>query len=235
MEEIRINKYIAKCGICSRRDADKLINKGEILINDKQANLFDCVTLKDKVFYKGNLITPKNETIIMINKPEKVVCTSRRFVGEQNIYDYFNLDKYIFPIGRLDKNSRGLLLLTNNGDLSKYITSSHKNIEKEYEVEVDKSVTKEFLQKMGAGVVIDNIKTKPCKIRKIGDKRFNIILTQGLNRQIRKMSSALGYNVIDLNRIRIANIKLAKLKIGKSYKLNENEVKQLKEFIGYNG
>ena len=234
---IRINKFLSKYGYCSRRDGDKLIKDGLVLINNEKASLGSIVNKGDKVYIKNNSkikeVEKKVEPIYLaFNKPLGITCTTCK-KDKSNIVDFINHKERIFPIGRLDKNSHGLILLTNDGDIVNKILRSENNHEKEYVVKVDKPLTQEFINKMKSGVKILGQITKPCKVIKINDFSFKIILTQGLNRQIRRMCEELSYKVLYLKRIRILNIKLGNLKIGKYRNLTAEELKKLFLSINY--
>ena len=229
---MRINKYIASSGLCSRRKAEEYIEKGLVTINDKQAILSTTVENGDVVKLDGKIIEAKKDYVVLLfNKPKGITCTTEHKVKD-NIIDYINYSERIFPIGRLDKDSNGLILLTNNGDIVNECLRVENGHEKEYVVRVDKPLTDEFLEKMSAGVKIYNpvtnkyVKTLPCKVIKKGKNHFNIILKQGLNRQIRRMCSALDYHVISLQRIRFMNLKLD-VDEGKYRLLTSDEISKL--------
>ena len=221
---VRLNKYLSDCGICSRRQADRLIEDGEILVNGKKAVLGTQVKEGDRVEYQGKEVKPDDDfVLIAFNKPRGVECTTDKS-NPDNIVDYIGFESRIFPIGRLDKNSSGLILLTNTGEISDKILRGSNFHEKEYLVRVDKPVTDEFLEKMAGGVHILDTVTRPCRVWKTGKHTFKIVLTQGLNRQIRRMCEALGYNVAVLQRQRIMNIKLGGLETGKWRFVTKNEL-----------
>ncbi|MGM9973602.1 MAG: 23S rRNA pseudouridine(2604) synthase RluF [Clostridiaceae bacterium] len=229
---IRINKFIGESGFCSRREADRYLEAGAVKINGRVAVLGDKVLPGDKVTVKGKLLTKEEELVyIVLNKPVGITCTTDRSV-KGNIIDYMNYPKRIFHVGRLDKPSQGLILMTNDGEIVNKILRSRNNHEKEYIVTVDKPVTEAFLEAMSQGVEILDTVTKKCFVKKEGSKVFRIILTQGLNRQIRRMCEALGYNVTKLERIRIMNIKLNNLPIGQWRYVTPKEMKVLRELIG---
>lgn len=224
---IRLNKYISESGICSRREADKFIESGKVYINGSQAVVGSKVSCNDTVVVNGTTIKPKsNKVYIALNKPVGITCTTETYV-KGNIISFLNYPERIFPIGRLDKPSEGLIFLTNDGDIVNKILRAGNNHEKEYIVSVDKPITKEFISAMESGVPILDTITKPCKIKKIGKCTFNIILTQGLNRQIRRMCEYLGYSVSSLKRIRIMNVTLGTLSTGQWRYLSPNEVADL--------
>ena len=223
----RLNKFIADSGYCSRREADRLIEEGRVLVDDRKGVLGDKIVPGMKVVVDGHNLTGDGEKIyIVLNKPAGIVCTADPR-EPMTVVDYINYPIRIFPVGRLDKDSEGLLLLTSDGEIVNRLLRAAGGHEKEYEVEVDKPVTKEFLEKMMAGVEILDTVTLPCKIRKTGPRSFNIILIQGLNRQIRRMCEALGYNVRKLRRIRIMNIKLGNMQPGQWREVTDEELSVL--------
>jgi len=225
----RINKYLSEVGFCSRRQADKLITSGRVFFNGKQAILGDKVSIFDEVLVDNKKITPaiKDKIYIAFNKPLGVVCTTDKKREKNNIIDYINYPHRIFPIGRLDKNSEGLIFLTNDGDIVNKILRSKNNHQKEYDVKVDKPITKKFIQEMQMGVPILDTLTKKCVLKQTGKKTFNIVLTQGLNRQIRRMCEHFGYSVKHLKRVRIMNIKLDTSR-GKYRHITKSELKEMK-------
>lgn len=227
----RLNKFISDTGICSRREADELIDEHQVKINGKIANTGMLVYEGDQVTVKGKLLKPKPRAVyIAYNKPVGITCTTdREVVG--NIIDAVNYRGRIFPIGRLDKPSEGLIFLTNDGDIVNKILRGGNAHEKEYIVSVDKPITEGFVKKMAAGVPILGTITKPCKVRQISPNTFNIILTQGLNRQIRRMAEVLGYNVTKLKRTRIMNVKLGDLPLGQWRELNSEEMKVIEGML----
>lgn len=228
---IRINKYMAESGICSRREADKLVAEGKVLIDGEVAVMGSKVLPGQKVKVKGQEVA-KDEDLVLIafNKPVGIVSTTDKREPD-NIIDYINYGKRIFPIGRLDKDSEGLILLTNDGDIVNKILRSGNYHEKEYVVTVNKDITPEFLRIMSSGVPILETVTRPCKIEQIDKRVFRIILTQGLNRQIRRMCEALGYRVRALTRVRIMNIMLGHLKTGSWRNLTPKELEELKNML----
>lgn len=228
MEKTRINKYLSEVGYCSRRAADKLLEEGKVTINGEIPKLGTKVSDEDEILVNGISIrkTEEKHIFIAFNKPIGIVCTTDTNREKNNIIDYINHQKRIFPIGRLDKPSEGLILLTSNGDIVNKILRARNNHEKEYIVRVDKPISPKFLDKMRNGVPILNTITKKCKVEKIDTMTFKIILTQGLNRQIRRMCEFLGYEVKKLKRIRIMNINLD-LPIGKWRNLTPKEVSDL--------
>lgn len=232
MEKIRINKYLSEVGYCSRRAADKLLEDGRITINGKIPELGTKVSDEDEIFVDGKSIkkTEQDFVYIAFNKPVGIVCTTDTKREKNNIVDYINHPKRIFPIGRLDKPSEGLILLTSDGDIVNKILRARNNHEKEYLVRVDKPITEKFLDKMRNGVPILDTVTKKCEVEKIDTMTFRIVLTQGLNRQIRRMCEYLGYEVKKLKRIRIMNIKLD-LPVGKWRDLTDEEMHELNKLL----
>lgn len=221
---LRLNKYISESGICSRREADKFIESGKVYVNGILATLGTRVSPTDTVVVDGKTIKPKsNKVYIALNKPVGITCTTETHV-KGNIIDFVDYHERIFPIGRLDKPSEGLIFLTNDGDMVNKILRAGNNHEKEYVVSVDKPITKEFINSMENGIPILGTVTKQCKARKIGKCTFNIILTQGLNRQIRRMCEYLGFKVTSLKRIRIMNVSLSNLPTGKWRYLSSEEM-----------
>ena len=230
--ETRINKYLSEVGFCSRREADKLLEQGRITINGKKPELGTKVSDADEICVDGKNIkkTEEKHVYIAFNKPIGIVCTTDTKREKNNIVDYINHPKRIFPIGRLDKPSEGLILLTSDGDIVNKILRARNNHEKEYIVRVDKPITPKFLEKMRNGVPILDTITKKCEVEQIDTLQFRIVLTQGLNRQIRRMCEYLGYEVKKLKRIRIMNIKLD-LPIGKWRDLTDAEMKKLAQLL----
>ncbi len=230
--ETRINKYLSEVGFCSRREADRLLEQGRITINGKKPELGTKVSDSDEICVDGKNIkkTEENHVYIAFNKPVGIVCTTDTKREKNNIVDYINHPKRIFPIGRLDKPSEGLILLTSDGDIVNKILRARNNHEKEYLVRVDKPITPKFLEKMRNGVPILDTVTKKCEVEQIDTLQFRIVLTQGLNRQIRRMCEYLGYEVKKLKRIRIMNIKLD-LPIGKWRDLTDSEMKELDKLL----
>ncbi len=228
MEKTRINKYLSEVGFCSRRTADKLLEEGRITINGKVPAMGTKISDEDVVEVDGKPIRESEDKPIYIafNKPVGIVCTTDTKREIDNIIEYINHPKRIFPIGRLDKPSEGLILLTNDGDIVNKILRGKNNHEKEYLVRVDKPLNTKFLEKMRNGVPILDTVTKKCDVERIDDMTFRIVLTQGLNRQIRRMCEFLGYEVKKLKRIRIMNIKLD-LPLGKWRDLTDEELSEL--------
>jgi len=228
---IQINKYISNAGFCSRREADKLVEDARVTINDDLALSASRVMVGDIVAIDGEKLKSNQRPIyIALNKPVGVTSTTDDS-DKSNIIRFMNHPKRIFPVGRLDKDSEGLILLTNNGDIVNKILRSSNNNEKEYLVTVDKEITYEMIRQMGVGIRILNEVTKPCFVRQEGQRRFRIILKQGLNRQIRRMCDELGYKVKSLKRIRIMHIQLANLAVGKWRYLTPPEMDQLERAL----
>lgn len=228
---IRINKFISEKGICSRREADKLIDQKRVTINGTIAEAGSKVTEKDDVKLDGKSLTKKDKRVyIALNKPTGITCTTEKKVNG-NIVDFIKYSKRIFPIGRLDKESEGLIFLTNDGDIVNKILRAGNNHEKEYVVTVDKPITSKFINGMSSGVPILNTITKPCKVTKESSHVFRIILTQGLNRQIRRMCENFGYNVLKLKRVRIMNVTLDNLPTGSWRYLTPIELKTINTLI----
>jgi len=232
MESVRINKYLSEVGFCSRREADKLIGEGKVTINGKVPEMGTKVEAGDQVHVNGKLINEPDEKPVYIafNKPIGIVCTTDTRVEKNNIIDFIKYPKRIFPIGRLDKPSEGLIFLTNDGDIVNKILRARNNHEKEYIVKVDKPITKSFIEKMSNGVPILDTVTRKCKVIQTGKLEFNITLTQGLNRQIRRMCEYLGYEVKKLKRVRIMNVKLD-VPVGKWRYLTPKEIKEINRLV----
>lgn len=230
--ETRINKYLSEVGYCSRRAADKLLEEGRITINGKIPEMGTKLSDADEICVDGVSIKKSEEDFVYIafNKPVGIVCTTDTKREKNNIVDYINHPKRIFPIGRLDKPSEGLILLTSDGDIVNKILRARNNHEKEYIVRVDKPITPKFLEKMRNGIPILDTVTKKCEVEKLDTMTFRIVLTQGLNRQIRRMCEYLGYDVKKLKRIRIMNIHLDLL-VGKWRNLTASEMKELDKLL----
>ena len=229
----RINKYLSEAGYCSRRRADRLIEEGKVTINGKTSEIGAKVDLDDQVEVEGKRIDKleKEKNIYLaFNKPVGIVCTTDTRVEPDNIIDFIKYPRRIFPIGRLDKPSEGLIFLTDDGNIVNKILRARNNHEKEYIVSVNRPITKEFIQSMSNGVEILGTITKNCFVKQLGPRRFKIILTQGLNRQIRRMCDSLGYRVNSLKRVRIMNIKLD-VPTGKYREFTKEELVQLKELL----
>ncbi|TCD10900.1 23S rRNA pseudouridine(2604) synthase RluF [Pedobacter frigidisoli] len=222
----RLNKFISESGLCSRREADRFIEKGNVFINGKRAKIGDQVLAGDRVMVNGHNIEPKEESnfiLLAFNKPVGITSTTESNIKD-NIVDYVNHSERIFPIGRLDKDSSGLIFLTNNGDIVNKILRAGNKHEKEYLVTVNKPITEDFIFEMSNGVPILGVNTRKCKVRQIGPFVFNIILIQGLNRQIRRMCEHFGYEVTKLERTRIMNINLKGIPTGEFRELSEEEL-----------
>ncbi|WP_426326514.1 23S rRNA pseudouridine(2604) synthase RluF [Pedobacter sp. R-06] len=229
----RLNKFISESGLCSRREADRYIEKGTVFINGKRAKVGDQVFAGDKVMVNGHNIEPKEESnfiLLAFNKPVGITSTTEGSVRD-NIVDYVNHSERIFPIGRLDKDSSGLIFLTNNGDIVNKILRAGNKHEKEYVVTVNKPITEDFIFEMSNGVPILGVNTRKCKVRQISTFVFNIILIQGLNRQIRRMCEHFGYEVTKLERTRIMNINLKGIPTGEFRELTEDEMKSITKSV----
>ena len=228
----RINKYLSEVGYCSRRAADKLIEQGRVTVNGLVPEIGTKISPADEVQVDGKLINEPKENFVYMafNKPIGIVCTTDTGVEKDNIIDYINYPKRIFPIGRLDKPSEGLIFLTNDGDIVNKILRARNNHEKEYLVTVNKPITADFIKKMSSGIPILDTITRKCHVEKISEFQFKIILTQGLNRQIRRMCEYLDYQVTKLKRIRIMNISLD-MPVGKWRYLTEDELKEINRLV----
>ena len=226
---MRINKLLSNYGYCSRKGVRKLIEDKRIIVNGKLCEQGQWVEETDEILLDGEKVKEKERIYIALNKPRGITCTASREI-DGNIIDFLNYNEYVFPVGRLDKESEGLILMTNDGELANKIISSENYHEKEYIVTVDKDFDDEFICKMSNGVNILETITRPCKVKRIDNNTFNIILTQGLNRQIRRMCKALGYNVIKLERVRIINVKIDGIKTGEWRYLREEEVLELRNY-----
>lgn len=227
---MRINKLFSNYGICSRKQTNLLIKEERVLINGKLATEGQWVEEDDDILLDGKKIQKTNKLYLAFNKPRGVICSSAEDL-ENNIISFLSYNHYIFPIGRLDKESEGLILLTNDGDFANSLINSENYHPKEYIVKVNKDITKNFLNSMANGVKILDTITRPCTLKKISNNTFSIILTQGLNKQIRRMCLNFGYRVLSLQRIRIVNIHLNKLPLGEFRNLTAEEVFTLKEFL----
>lgn len=226
---VRLNKFLSDAGICSRREADRLIEAGKVMVDGKKAVMGMKVTANQSIVCNGKKAVREDRLVLIaVNKPVGIECTSDRS-NPDNIIDFIKHPMRIYTIGRLDKNSEGLILLTNDGSIVNKISKSVNSHEKEYIVKVNKPVTEDFLEKMAGGVKILDRKTKPCEVVQTDKDEFRIILTQGLNRQIRRMCEALDYRVLELKRVRIMNIRLGRLKTG-TYRNVTNE--ELQELLG---
>ena len=230
-QSTNLNKYISSSGICSRREAEKFIKEGRVTINGKPTQLGNRVAKNDIVKLDGRLVKPKDQTLyIALNKPIGIVSTTDDR-EPNNIVKHINYPERLFPIGRLDKPSEGLIFLTNDGDIVNKILRAGNNHEKEYFVSVNKSITQDFIDKMGNGIPILGTVTQKCKVEKVSDKIFKIVLTQGLNRQIRRMCEYLDYEVTKLKRTRIMNVELGYLQSGDWRELTEEEMKEINAMI----
>lgn len=237
---MRLNKFLASIGVCSRREADKAIEAGRVMINGQVVELGATVGDEDLVSFDGRYIGMGKDVekikpiIIAFNKPEGLVCTTSDNDGAMNVVDYIGMKERIYPVGRLDKDSSGLLLLTNQGSLTNSLLRAANYHEKEYIVKVNKDIDDAFINKMSNGIYLYELKTKTrkCKVKKLNKNTFSIVLTQGLNRQIRRMCLACGMKVQKLNRVRIVNIKLDGLALGDYRNLSDEEVKKLYKELG---
>ncbi|MBT3560454.1 MAG: pseudouridine synthase [Flavobacteriaceae bacterium] len=231
-EGTRINKYLSEIGYCSRRQADKLIEQGRVMVNSKETVMGYKIQKDDTIHVDGEKIKKekRKRIFIALNKPKGVVCTTNAGVEENNIIDFINFRERIFPIGRLDKTTTGLILLTNDGSTANKILKTSYNNEKEYLVRVNRPISEDILKKMSEGVAIVGKKTKKCKVEKLKSTEFKIILTQGLNRQIRRMCEYFDFRVVSLRRVRIMNIKLD-VKEGKYRLLNDKEISELTSML----
>lgn len=228
----RINKYLSEVGFCSRREADKLIAQGRVTVNGSIPEMGTKVSSEDEIRVNGRLINEPEEAPVYLafNKPVGIVCTTDTRVEKDNIIDFINYPKRIFPIGRLDKPSEGLIFLTNDGDIVNKILRARNNHEKEYVVRVDKPVNKDFIRRIRSGVPILDTVTRKCFAEQTGRYEFRIILTQGLNRQIRRMCEYFGYRVTKLKRVRIMNVKLD-VEPGKWRDLTSKEIAEIKRMV----
>lgn len=233
---IRLNKYLSEAGVCSRREADRLVEDGRVKVDGMLAAVGMQLTEGQQVTLDGRIIrrTAKDRTVLLaVNKPRGVVCSEVSQGGDVNIIEYLNYPERVTYAGRLDKDSEGLLLLTNRGDIiHRMMTGSHFH-EKEYEVTVDRPVTESFLKALAAGVYLKELQTttRPCRVERLEKRSFRIILTQGLNRQIRRMCQAQGYQVQKLKRVRVMNIRLGRLKTGAYRKVTEKEFEELMDLL----
>lgn len=230
-EGVRLNKYMADSGYCSRREADRLIEEGRVRVDGKPGELGLRVLPGMTVTVDGEPLSGSGKKVyLLLNKPRGIVCTADPR-EPMNVVDYLDYPTRVFPVGRLDKDSEGLLLLTSDGEIVNRLLRAAGGHEKEYEVTIDQPVTAEFARKMMSGVPILDTVTLPCKLRRTGERSFNIMLMQGLNRQIRRMCEALGANVTHLRRVRIMNLRLGKLKPGEWRELTEEELRELMEAL----
>ena len=231
---IRLNKYLSDAGVCSRREADRLVENGKVMVDGEVAVMGMQICPGQKVVCDGKPVGEKEKPVFLIvNKPRGIVCTTSDKDHAENIVEFLNYPQRIYPVGRLDKDSEGLLLMTNQGDIVNKILRGGNAHEKEYAVAVDHPVTEEFLKQMCEGVRIEDldVTTKPCRAWKTGSHTFHIVLTQGLNRQIRRMCRALDYHVMNLKRVRIMNIQLGTLKRGEYRELTEKELSDLMKLV----
>ena len=230
-ETVRLNKFLSEKGICSRREADRLVDEGKVMVNGVCAVMGQKVSSADEIVVDGKKVSTKQvkPVLIAVNKPAGIVCTTARFEGEKNIVDMVKYPTRIYPIGRLDKESEGLILMTNLGELAHEISKASNSHEKEYVVTVNNQVTESFLDKMRRGMHLEelNADTMPCVCTKTGNREFHIILKQGLNRQIRRMCAACGYRVETLKRIRIMNIHLGNIPQGNFRNVTDAEFDKL--------
>lgn len=230
-ETVRLNKFLSEKGICSRREADRLVDEGKVMVNGVCAVMGQKVSSADEIVVDGKKVSTKQvkPVLIAVNKPAGIVCTTARFEGEKNIVDMVKYPTRIYPIGRLDKESEGLILMTNLGDLANEVSKASNSHEKEYVVTVNNQVTESFLDKMRRGMHLEelNADTMPCVCTKTGNREFHIILKQGLNRQIRRMCAACGYRVETLKRIRIMNIHLGNIPQGNFRNVTDAEFDKL--------
>ena len=227
-KEIRLNKYLSDAGICSRREADKLIERGQVFVDGELAFVGMKVLAGQNILVNGKKVQKEEEFILLaVNKPVGVVCTTTTKFKEKTIVQLVRYPKRIYPIGRLDKSSQGLILMTNQGEIADKILRGSNYHEKEYSVTVDREIIPDFLEQMRNGVPILNTITRKCEVKQTGKKSFSIILTQGLNRQIRRMCEYCGYRVVKLKRVRIMNILLGDLKEGEYRDVTEEERKEI--------
>ena len=232
-EEIRLNKYLSEAGVCSRREADRLIEAGKVTVDGVTASMGMKVVPGQQVVCDGKMVGGKDRPVLLaVNKPRGIVCTTSDKDRAENIVEFLNYPIRVYPVGRLDKESEGLLLMTNQGEMMDQILRGRNGHEKEYQVTVDKKITGDFIRRMGAGGAILDTVTRPCEVEQTGEKTFRIILTQGLNRQIRRMCEALGYQVTKLRRVRIMNIKLGNLKTGAYREVTGAELAELNRLLG---
>jgi 23S rRNA pseudouridine2604 synthase len=227
---MRINKLLSNAGICSRKEANNLIKEGRVIVNGELCTPGKWVEWDDEILFDGISVKEVDKIYILLNKPPGIICTTDESI-DGNIINYLNYPAYVFPVGRLDKESEGLILLTNDGELANKIIEAEYEHEKEYTVTVDKKFDDEFLDTLSKGVEIFGVQTRACTIKRVNDTTFNIILSQGLNRQIRKMCKKFGYNVIKLRRIRIVNLNIEEIEIGKWRYVYDEEIKKLKSVV----
>lgn len=233
---VRINKYLSDAGVCSRREADRLLAEGRITINGQPAQMGMKIQPEDVVSVDGKKVSPEQQCIVIaLNKPIGIECTTSHQVKD-NVIDFLHLDKRVYPIGRLDKNSCGLLLLTNDSKIAEKVMRASNYHEKEYEVRVNRPIDERFIQRMAGGLTIDQfdrqkkkyqVQTRPCPVKKTGTNTFSIVLTQGFHRQIRRMCRVCGYEVVHLKRVRIMNVQLGELKNGSWRYLSDEEIRAI--------
>lgn len=231
--QVRLNKYLSEAGVCSRREADRLIESGKVTVDGRTAVTGMKIWPGQDIRVQGQPLKREKEMVLLaVNKPVGVVCTTDKRWGDETVEEMLSYPKRVFPIGRLDKDSEGLLLVTNNGEILNKIMRAGNYHEKEYEVTVDRPVTEAFLKRMAEGKIpVSGQLTRPCRVEKLGRDRFRIVLTQGLNRQIRRMCEYCGCRVVKLKRVRIMNIRLGSLKPGKWRSLTDQETEKLYEMI----
>ena len=226
---VRINKYLSQAGICSRREADRLLGEGRILINGSPALMGQQVNGDEEIWVDGKPVgRTQEEIILMFNKPRGIVCSTVSTHGETNVVDFVNYPERIYPVGRLDKESEGLLLLTNNGDLMNRVLKSKNGHEKEYLVRVDRPISEQDLRQMERGVKLSERMTKPCRCSRLTTDSFRIVISEGINRQIRRMCQQFGYEVVSLERVRFMMLTLGNLARGEYRKLTADEIADLK-------
>jgi 23S rRNA pseudouridine2604 synthase len=230
-EGVRLNKFLSESGFCSRREADRLIEAGKVKVDGMTASMGQKVEPGQKVEADGTVISGKDRPVVLlVNKPRGIVCTTSDKDRAENIVEFLNYPVRVYPVGRLDKDSEGLLLMTNQGELVNQILKGRYGHEKEYLVTVNKEITASFLERMKGVKILDTV-TRPCTAEQTGEKSFRIILTQGLNRQIRRMCEALGYRVKTLKRVRIMNLELGSLKTGEYREITKEEYRELKRLL----
>lgn len=227
---MRINKLLSNWGYCSRKDANRWIEDGRVYVNGQLSRMGQWVEESDEICLDGTKLFPKDKVYLLLNKPAGITCTAETEV-ENNIVAFLNYPDYVFPVGRLDKDSEGLMFLTNDGDLANQILDAENGHEKVYRVKVNKALTEGFLKDMAAGVVIDGKQTKPCQLEPLNIDEFQIVLSQGLNRQIRKMCQAFHYKVVKLRRVSILNLHLGDLPIGEWRHVSPNELMELSRIM----
>ena len=228
---MRLNKFLSDAGVCSRREADRLIEAGAVMVNGSPAVTGMRVVKEDRVLVNGKPVKhSEKKVVLLLNKPKGIICTTQK-KERPNVIEFLKYPTRVYPVGRLDKDSEGLLLLTNNGDLVNRIMRAGNFHEKEYIVTVDKPIDQEFVKKMSSGVPILDTVTRPCRVTKLKEDTFAITLTQGLNRQIRRMCEYLGYQVMKLKRVRIMNLKLDGIRVGEYRHITEKEWKELNRLL----